>query len=324
MAQPVVKGGILKAVIVFVVIMAVIVGGIGILANLTPADLNLDDVSFQGKTLREHGLSDYKIKEIFSALKDFSADSDDILNKIVVNRITEESGAQADQNLGGSSAGGAGGIDYGALYDAKTVYQTAQSVEYSDAALGALANNVLQARLAAMAKAAPGGIFMGASGPGTVVGVGGIELDDMKILIRELTIKVTGERIDLRVVAGIDLSKIRNDPSVKEALSRINSLGIIKVPDPLVVVAEVNFELSFDPVCKTLTPGARGGVVLQNNQMLSDLVFSLQTVYTTADVSNLIAQTVCRITNNLGKVVSVQPGKIVFETFTIADITPND
>ena len=91
---------LLKGLIAFVLVVVVIAGiGLVVVANMTPRDLNLTQVSIGGKTIEELGLADTKIKDIFKSFNSLSDNKDVVDNPY--DQATEEQ--NASDTMAGSS-----------------------------------------------------------------------------------------------------------------------------------------------------------------------------------------------------------------------------
>ncbi len=312
MAQPAVTGGALKALIGVLVVVVILVGAIIGLVNLTPRQLGLQGAVIQGKTLDEHGLADYKFKEIIEAFKDLTKDAEGIEEQLVENRVDGQSQTKAEENLKGGTAESSGKIDYTSLYQNKVYYSESKQIEYTDDSLGAIMNNVLSSASISLDGGAKE-VFLSNAGIEALaarsVGISGVT-----VKIAELTLDARDGKINMRIIAIIDLTQIRNDPAVKEILDKIS--GLVKIPDPLKVVAEINVELVHDKANNTIAPSGNGTVIIQNSRTVTDILFSVQNQITEDGIASYLGDAVCRIINNLGKVTSVENGKIVFQTYT--------
>jgi len=321
MAAPIVRGGILKAIITTVVILAVIVGVAALVANITPNQVGLGNISINGQTLRDLGLADYKVKDIFTAIKSLSADT----SAMIDNPIDEEAEANAEALLGGSNiVDETGQVDYTAIYTDKVVYDESTQIIYQDAELGALANNCLQQLIATSAFNGQGVMVYAGSQIPPVALREGIQytINDFEIKIEALTITVA-EKTYVNIVVSFDLSKFTQDPQVQPVLTAIENTGLVKIPNPLKVIIAAKIEVIHDAATETITFGTDSSILLQNNQLLTDSLFALlkeQAESIKSIAINQVGEVFCRIVNNLGKVKSIENGKILFETFTLSDI----
>lgn len=321
MAAPIVRGGILKAIITTVVILAVIVGVAALIANVTPNQVGLGNININGQTLNDLGLADYKVKDIFTAIKSLSADT----SAMIDNPIDEEAEANAEALLGGSSiVDGSGQVDYTAIYNDKVVYDESTQIEYQDVELGALANNCLQQLIATSAFNGQGVMLYAGNQIPPVALREGMEytINDFDIKIEALTITVA-EKTHVNIVVSFDLTKLTQDPQVQSVLATIENTGIIKLPNPLKIIVAANIEVIYDAASESISFGTDSSILLQNNQLLTDSLFALlneQAESIRSMAVNQVGEIFCRIVNNLGKVKSIENGKIVFETFTLSDI----
>ncbi|HPG92568.1 MAG TPA: hypothetical protein PK675_04075 [Clostridia bacterium] len=321
MAAPIVRGGILKAIITTVVVLAVIVGVVALVANITPNQVGLGNININGQTLNDLGLADYKVKDIFTAIKSLSEDA----TAFIDNPIDAEAEASAEALLGGSSiVDGTGQVDYTAIYTDKVVYDEVAEIEYQDVELGALANNCLQQLIATNALNGQAVlVYNGNQIPSNVLREGTqYTINDFEIKIEALTITVA-ETTHVNIVVSFDLSALTQDPQVQPILDAIENTGFIKIPDPLKVIVAANIEVIYDATTETISFGTDSTILLQNNQLLTDSLFALlneQAESIKSMAINQVGEVFCRIVNNLGKVKSIENGKIVFETFTLSDI----
>ncbi len=321
MAAPIVRGGILKAIITTVVVLAVIVGVVALVANITPNQVGLGNININGQTLNDLGLADYKVKDIFTAIKSLSEDA----TAFIDNPIDAEAEASAEALLGGSSiVDGTGQVDYTAIYTDKVVYDEVAEIEYQDVELGALANNCLQQLIVTNALNGQAVlVYNGNQIPSNVLREGTqYTINDFEIKIEALTITVA-ETTHVNIVVSFDLSALTQDPQVQPILDAIENTGFIKIPDPLKVIVAANIEVIYDATTETISFGTDSTILLQNNQLLTDSLFALlneQAESIKSMAINQVGEVFCRIVNNLGKVKSIENGKIVFETFTLSDI----
>jgi hypothetical protein len=140
-----IMGCCLTVLIVLVVIIGLVFGGVWYVSNMTLGELGLSETPLIGdKTVAELGLTDVKIKDIFTFLKGLSegANEDDIVN----NPFTEADLNSLETKLTGSNIIDpiTGDIDLENLEGGYVVFSSSDPITITDTELAAFFNMLIQ------------------------------------------------------------------------------------------------------------------------------------------------------------------------------------
>lgn len=236
MAAPVApRGCLLKFLITIVVIVALIAVAAIVVINLTPDQLGLADIEiFDGNTLRDLGLHDVKLKDLYG---EFMAIMEPDAEKIVTNgydKKTETTVASGNVDKSSIKEKADGTPDYSSIVSEPLTYDKKYLLEYKDTTLAYVFNAVI----ADSADAAEG------------AGADTESLDYLRSLgieIDEVTIVAGGATNTLRIVASIDLTSIKSE--VETALGALASY--VTLPERVYIVSYS--EISADADGKVVT-----------------------------------------------------------------------
>lgn len=218
MAAPIApRGCLLKFLITIIVIIALIAVAAIVVINLTPEQLGLADIEiYEGNTLRDLGLADIKLKDLYGELMAILEPDPD---KIITNGYDEKTEtSKANGNLENSSVKikEDGTPDYSSIIEEPLTYDKEYLIEYKDTTLAYIFNAVI----------ADSSDNAGDSDSIEFLRSLGIEID-------EITVSADGSKYVLRMVASIDLTSIKSD--VESALGAVSSY--VTLPDRVYIVS---------------------------------------------------------------------------------------
>lgn len=230
MAQPAtpkcLKGCCLTILIIVLLVVVLIGVSVAVVLNMTPDRLGIADISLDflgGKTLRDYGLADVKLKEAVKLFKEMMNPDED---KIVLNRFDESVDKPAAQsNVANSSiVKEDGSYDYSSVVSGKVVYDKVYLKSYLDTTLAYMFDS--------MVSSAETGIE--AEGDPDSRGVK--FLRDINANVNEVTISASGDGYTLRIVASISLKPLQDE--LKNALANAKiPQSLIKIPDRVYIVS---------------------------------------------------------------------------------------
>ena len=284
-------GGCLIKLLIAILVIAVVLGiAVAIILNMTPDQLGIADVDINGTTLREMGLADVKMKEVFKFVKDvLNADS----AKIVQNpyspeteKTTSESNLQSAVNVGSSESGG---LVYSDILKDKIVYDEKYFYEYRDTTLAYIFQSILDEGEAAVSE-----------------DNGAIDfLREINGKVDEISIYSSGNGYELRTVFSIDVSGFRSE------IESLIPIKIVKIPDRIYLVSYSSVGADSDG--RLVTDG-RAIRINDVESVISDAIFDVlsgkaeQSVDTDEDlgdeqtVNGLIGEGFAAVILNLGRV----------------------
>ena len=220
------KGCCLSTIITILLIVVFIGVAVAVVLNMTPDKLGIADIAFDflgGKTLRDYGLADVKIKEAFKLLKEIMNPDEDA---IVTNRYDESSdGASARDNTANSSVVKQdGSYDYASIVSEKVVYDKAYLKNYNDTTLAYMFDSMISSA------------ETGIEAEGDPDSTGVKFLRELSANVNEVTIKEADGGYTLRIVASISLAPLKQD--FEEALKSANiPQSLVKLPDRIYIVS---------------------------------------------------------------------------------------
>ena len=293
------KGGcggcLLKLVIAIAVIIVLLVIAVVIVINLTPEQLGIADLDFGGMTLRDLGLADVKIIEMFKLV-------DGVMNPdveaIVTNRYNPEvAKPEADKNLAGAVNNGSaedGGLKYSDILKETVIYEKEYLYTYSDTTLAFLFQEMINETNASGETADNDGISF---------------LQNLNAGVDEVTIKeISAGQFELRIVVSIDISdyKAEIENNVPDIVGRF-----VKLPDRVYIVSY-----------SSVTADAAGALVTEGksirindmDSVVADAIFAViskdaaDSVETDEDLSDqnavndLVGKGFAEVVGNLGRV----------------------
>ena len=284
-------GGCLIKLLIAILVIAVVLGiAVAIILNMTPDQLGIADVDINGTTLREMGLADVKMKEVFKFVKDvLNADS----AKIVQNpyspeteKTTSESNLQSAVNVGSSESGG---LVYSDILKDKIVYDEKYFYEYRDTTLAYIFQSILDEGEAAVSE-----------------DNGAIDfLREINGKVDEISIYSSGNGYELRTVFSIDVSGFRSE------IESLIPIKIVRIPDRIYLVSYSSVGADSDG--RLVTDG-RAIRINDVDSVVADAIFKVlsdaadESVDTDEDlgdentVNDLIGEGFAAVVANLGKV----------------------
>lgn len=284
-------GGCLIKLLIAILVIAVVLGiAVAIILNMTPDQLGIADVDINGTTLREMGLADVKMKEVFKFVKDvLNADS----AKIVQNpyspeteKTTSENNLQSAVNVGSSESGG---LVYSDILKDKVVYDEEYFYEYKDTTLAYIFQSILDEGEAAVSE-----------------DNGAIDfLREINGKVDEISIYSSGNGYELRTVFSIDVSGFRSE------IESLIPIKIVKIPDRIYLVGYS--AIAADSDGRLVTDG-RAIRINDVDSVVADAIFKVlsdaadESVDTDEDlgdentVNDLIGEGFAAVVANLGKV----------------------
>lgn len=214
-------GCIGRLLISLLIVIVVIVAVGAILVNMTPDKLGFADIElFDGKTLRDLGLADIKLIEVFKLLKSMLKPNE---AEIVTNPYVEETEAtNSTSNLENSNIAKDenGKPDYTTIVTDPVVYDKEYLISYSDTTLAYIFNQMIVGGMEA--------------GEENAESEDSVEfLRELKAKMEEVTITGTGADAKLRIVASMDISSIKAE--VEGAVGGLAS--IIPIPEKIFIVS---------------------------------------------------------------------------------------
>lgn len=284
-------GGCLIKLLIAILVIAVVLGiAVAIILNMTPDQLGIADVDINGTTLREMGLADVKMKEVFKFVKDvLNADS----AKIVQNpyspeteKTTSENNLQSAVNVGSSESGG---LVYSDILKDKIVYDEKYFYEYKDTTLAYIFQSILDEGEAAVSE-----------------DNGAIDfLREINGKVDEISIYSSGNGYELRTVFSIDVSGFRSE------IESLIPIKIVRIPDRIYLVSYSSVGADSDG--RLVTDG-RAIRINDVDSVVADAIFKVlsdaadESVDTDEDlgdentVNDLIGEGFAAVVANLGKV----------------------
>ena len=284
-------GGCLIKLLIAILVIAVVLGiAVAIILNMTPDQLGIADVDINGTTLREMGLADVKMKEVFKFVKDvLNADS----AKIVQNpysseteKTTSENNLQSAVNVGSSESGG---LVYSDILKDKVVYDEEYFYEYKDTTLAYIFQSILDEGEAAVSE-----------------DNGAIDfLREINGKVDEISIYSSGNGYELRTVFSIDVSEFKSE------IESLIPIKIVKIPDRIYLVSYSSVGADSDG--RLVTDG-RAIRINDVDSVVADAIFKVlsdaadESVDTDEDlgdentVNDLIGEGFAAVVANLGKV----------------------
>lgn len=282
------KGGCLKGcvvvpLIIVLVLVVAVVAGAAIILNKTPAELGFADQEIMsGKSLRDMGLADTKLKEVFTFLKEMMSPDE---SKIVTNGYTEESEAEAESSLAGSSLNNGTSINYAQLLGEDPVtYDQEYLYVYNDTTLAYILDTAI--------KAAADGADADLS-----------DVKNMNASLMELTITKEGSSAKLRTVFALDVSSIKN-----QIAAQLGGGGnLIPLPNKVYIVCYYSMTADLEGKL-VLTPESIK--INDSDNAVSQAIFSVLSEQVSqktegeesdASINNLFAKVIVKLVWNLGK-----------------------
>lgn len=230
MAQPVTPKclkGCCLTILIIVLLVAVLIGvSVAVVLNMTPDRLGIADIPLDflgGKTLRDYGLADVKLKEAFKLFKEMMDPDED---KIVLNRFDESVDKPAAQgNVANSSiVKEDGSYDYSSAVSEKVVYDKVYLKSYLDTTLAYMFDSMISSA------------ETGIEAEGDPDSTGVKFLRDINANVNEVTISASGDGYTLRIVASISLKPLQDE--LKNALADAKiPQSLIKIPDRVYIVS---------------------------------------------------------------------------------------
>lgn len=284
-------GGCLIKLLIAILVIAVVLGiAVAIILNMTPDQLGIADVDINGTTLREMGLADVKMKEVFKFVKDvLNADSDEIVQNPYspeTEKTTSESNLQSAVNVGSSESGG---LVYSDILKDKVVYDEEYFYEYKDTTLAYIFQSILDEGEAAVSE-----------------DNGAIDfLREINGKVDEISIYSSGNGYELRTVFSIDVSGFRSE------IESLIPIKIVRIPDRIYLVSYSSVGADSDG--RLVTDG-RAIRINDVDSVVADAIFKVlsdaadESVDTDEDlgdentVNDLIGEGFAAVVANLGKV----------------------
>lgn len=272
---------LLKGLIAFVLVVVVVAGiGLVVVANMTPRDLNLTQVSIGGKTIEELGLADTKIKDIF---KSFNSLSD---NKDVVDNPYDQ--AAEEQNASDAMAGSSieNEENYLPLLDGKVTYDKQYLKVYQDKTLAYIFNNI---------------VTSASNQDGTLE-----ELRNINGTIEQMSIKVADGKPSLNVIGKFSIVQFKQQ--IVEQLGVLASF--VKIPDYLYI--KVDFDVAVDSLGMMTLASTGYSINGQENdpviKALLEVVQSADSSFNIQSVVEKLALGISSVVGNLGRIASATTG----------------
>lgn len=273
----------LLAIIVLAVVAFVVV------INLTPRQLGLQNVKIYDETIEEMGIADTKIIDIYKSVSGLSKVKE---SDVVHNSYDEEQEKQKSQgNFEGSTFDGKD--DYSALVAEKATYDKQYLLTYDDVTLAYIFNNIVQNGTESSSQAVKA-------------------LKDAKIVVKEMTISVDGDKGSLRVVSMIELGEYKTQ--IEEYLGAAK--GILKVPEKAYIVSEIAFDV--DGTGKMSTSSKSVCVNGNNDDIVTKAIVNvvmknMPEPMTMDDINTKLGEAVSEVVFNLGQIgtASVGEGNVV-------------
>ena len=336
MATPVVaKGGFIKAIISLVVVVAIVLVVVLVVADLTPNKLGLGNVAVNGSTINELGLGDTKVKDIFTAIKDLNKESADVEKEIVTEEVPKDAAAANDKL---SQAGvelvkteeetkpsvtdpnpTTQKITYSSLLTTPLYTETPQEISLESAEVGTIMNEIFSSFTTTPSANNVIGqnIFVSTKMPVRLASETfdtAAAIKTFKITIKQCVIEVIDGKNILHIIGTADLSSV-----VEEINAQIKT-SAIKFPSS--IVADLKLELAVKD--EKIYVSAINSVMLNNSEAFTNLAFSLADKFIQLQegvnlkqfISQYLGDTFCTVINNLGRVLSIDNGKIKIVTRT--------
>lgn len=324
--------GIIKALVIAVVVIAIVVGGALIVADLTPNKLGLGSIAISGTPLNQIDMgdgttmADIKIKDIFSAIKSLTADSNDLEKSYQNEDKISTDTSKVDEALKGTNVSTSGDkVDYTTILDNKVIYPEEKEIQYTSQDLGTIMSSLLDSAMSQVAKVQPDTmvllsnkpLFINAGGD-TIVG-SQQNTSTPQLNVSLVSFGIVSENGDsfLRFVVKIDLANVIDQLTEVMPSQIMNLLGG-KIPTAVFIEVKNNLVISNNQ----LSAGNNTTILINNNTALTSLAFNLagNEINPIKDQAvELVVGTFCKLVNNLGKVQSIDNGKIILKTYTALD-----
>lgn len=230
MAQPAtpkcLKGCCLTILIIVLLVVVLIGVSVAVVLNMTPERLGIADMPLDflgGKTLRDYGLADVKLKEAVKLFKEMMNPDED---KIVLNRFDESVDKPAAQSNAANSSilKEDGSYDFSSVVSEKAVYDKVYLKRYLDTTLAYMFDSMISSAETSVE----------AEGDPDSTGVK--FLRDINANVNEVTISASGDGYTLRIVASISLKPLQDE--LKNALANAKiPQSLIKIPDRVYIVS---------------------------------------------------------------------------------------
>lgn len=287
-------GCLLKLLIALAVIIVLLIIAVVIVINLTPEQLGIADLDLGGITLRELGLADVKIIEMFKLLNNIMNPD---VDAIVTNKYDPTvAKPQVDNNLAAATNTGSDGgeFKYSDILEQTVIYDKEYLYTYNDTTLAYLFQEMLNETNASGSDVDNGAISF---------------LKELNAAVEELTINdLGGGSYELRMVVSIDISQFKND--IMSILPSAVS-GLVKLPDRIYIVSY-----------SALSADSEGGIVTEGKSIrindmqsvVADAIFKVvsdkasDSVESDEDlgdqnvVNDLIGEGFAEVVGNLGRV----------------------
>lgn len=230
MAQPAtpkcLKGCCLTILIIVLLVVVLIGVSVAVVLNMTPDRLGIADIAFDflgGKTLRDYGLADVKLKEAVKLFKEIMNPDED---KIITNRFDESTDKPAAMSNADNSsmAKEDGSYDFSSAVSGKVVYDKVYLKRYLDTTLAYMFDSMISSA------------ENGVEAEGDPDSTGVKFLRDINANVNEVTISASGNGYTLRIVASISLETLQDE--LKNALADAKiPQSLIKIPDRIYIVS---------------------------------------------------------------------------------------
>ena len=289
-------GCLLKILIALAVIIVLLIIAVVIVINLTPEQLGIADLDLGGITLRELGLADVKIIEMFKLLNNVMNPDVDAIVTNKYNPTVEK--PQLDGNLfAATNTGSDGGeFKYSDILDQTVIYDKEYLYLYNDTTLAYLFQEMLTETETSGAEVDNGAISF---------------LKELNASVEELTIGAAGAgAYELRLVVSIDISEFKN-----EVMANVPSAvaSFVKLPDRVYIVSYSS--LSADSEGNVVTEG-KSIRINDMQSVVADAIFKVlsqnasESVETDEDLSDsnavndLVGEGFVEVVGHLGRVGS--------------------
>lgn len=272
---------LLKGLIAFVLVVVVVAGiGLVVVANMTPRDLNLTQVSIGGKTIEELGLADTKIKDIFKSFNSLSDNKDVVDNPY--DQATEEQ--SASDAMAGSSIENE--ENYLPLLDGKVTYDKQYLKVYQDKTLAYIFNNI---------------VTSASNQDGTLE-----ELRNLNVTIEQMSINVVDGKPSLNVIGKFSIVQFKQQ--IVEQLGVLASF--VKIPDYLYI--KVDFDVAVDSLGMMTLASTGYSINGQEDdpviKALLEVVQSADSSFNIQSVVEKLALGISSVVGNLGRIASATMG----------------
>ena len=315
MAQPAtpkcLKGCCLTILIIVLLVVVLIGVSVAVVLNMTPDRLGIADIAFDflgGKTLRDYGLADVKLKEAVKLFKEIMNPDED---KIITNRFDESTDKPAAQSNADNSsmAKEDGSYDFSSAVSGKVVYDKVYLKRYLDTTLAYMFDSMISSA------------ENGVEAEGDPDSTGVKFLRDINANVNEVTISASGNGYTLRIVASISLETLQDE--LKNALADAKiPQSLIKIPDRIYIVSYATISADGEGRLVTVPQDIRVNDV---ENVVADAIFAVLAdsaadaagdnadaidVSDKNDINAEILKAFASVINNLGRIgtASVQNG----------------